>query len=65
MPKGIAHIQVRKRRGHMIVSGFGQTSKGQKYVKETVTLKATSPQDKEFKSELAAAVAKITGDTPE
>lgn len=59
MANGIGQIHVRKQKGKMVVTGFGQTPRGQKFVKEAIILEVTSPADKKFKGELLAAVEKL------
>lgn len=56
MSHNVNTIQLKKERGHMVVTVIGRTPRGVKYLKQSVTLKATSPSDPGFKSELAAAV---------
>lgn len=61
MANGIASIHVRTQRKRITVTGMGQTNRGTKYIKNSVTLKATKMTDKNFKSELAAAVNELLG----
>ena len=61
MAKGIAQVHVRKTKGHMTVIAMGQTPRGQKYIKQSVPLKATEPIDKDFKSEMKTAVDEMLG----
>lgn len=59
MTSGIATVHVKKARGKIIVEGEGRTPRGQKYLKGNIPLKASKMSDKDFKSELAAAVAEL------
>lgn len=59
MTKGVGQIHVRLVRGHMRVIAMGQTPRGQRYIKQEVAMKAKTPADPEFKTELATAVEEI------
>lgn len=54
-------VEVRRSRGVLVVNGLGKTPRGQRFIAKQVKLKATDMGSKEFKSELAAAVAEIIG----
>jgi len=43
----------------MVVTGFGQTPRGQKYIKAIEGLASKDPKDPFFKDELATAVEKL------
>ena len=64
MTTGIAQIHARVTKGHVIVLGMGQTPRGQRYIKNSETLSATSFEDKNFKAELATAVEKLLPQGP-
>lgn len=59
MGHGIASVHVRRERGRTTVIGFGQTPRGQKFIRATKTLLAPTIGSKDFKSELAAAVEEL------
>lgn len=61
MTVGIAQIHVKRQRGKLVVQGMGQTPRGQKYIKRSEDIAAPKMTDKEFKAELATAVAKLYG----
>lgn len=56
MSNGIGTIEVRKSHGKLVVQGLGQTARGTKFIRTTTELTATKMSDKNFKSEMAAAV---------
>lgn len=59
MGKGIGQIHVRGRRNAIEVDGMGQTPRGQRFIRSKSTLKVKSFADKDFKTELATAIAKM------
>ncbi|MCK5292975.1 MAG: hypothetical protein KAR39_13275 [Thermoplasmata archaeon] len=61
MTKGIGQIRVRKSHGVMVVTAYGQTPQGKKYIKGSVPLKAKDPASPGFKSEVAQAVNELFG----
>lgn len=62
MAIGIGQIHVRKQHGRMVVTGFGSTPRGQKYIKREEKLTSKSPKDPKFKQELTVAVKAIMGE---
>lgn len=52
-------IQVKKERGHMVVTSIGRTPRGTKYLKQSIRLSVSSPADPGFKDELARAVTEL------
>lgn len=56
MAHGIAEVHVRIRQKHVQVTGFGKTNTGQKYIAANKTLLVTKTGDKNFKTEMVAAV---------
>lgn len=63
MPAGIGQVHVKKERGVMVVIGKGQTPRGKAYIKAQETLKAKSPRDPLFKSEMKEAIEKMLPET--
>lgn len=61
MNVGVGQVAVRKHLGHMVVTSFGQTPRGQKFLKGQVRLEATRPAGLEFKRELGQAVDQLLG----
>lgn len=61
MANGIGQVHVRKQRGQLVVIGFGQSPRGQKFIRDYHSLEAASPADPKFKGELKAAVEKLLG----
>lgn len=59
MPNNVGRIDVRKQHGKMTVTSFGQTPRGQTFIRESVTLSATDPTSKKFKDELLSAVDQL------
>ena len=59
MAKGIGQIHVRRQHGLLVVTGFGSTNRGQKFIRQEVPLTVKSPRDPKFKEELATAVEKL------
>lgn len=59
MTKGITQVEVRTKRGHVVVQARGATPRGQKYLGDSVTLSVSKFDDKKFKGELAAAVDEL------
>ncbi len=59
MSHGIGAIQVKRERGVLVVQGLGRTPRGQKYIKATIPIAAPKMSDKNFKSEMTAAVTEM------
>lgn len=59
MGNGIASVHVKRERGQPTVIGFGQTGRGQKFIRAIKPLKVTSIGSKSFKHELATAVEEM------
>lgn len=62
-PMEATGINIKKSRGRMVVQALGRTPRGQKYVKGSKVLNATSIADPKFKEEMAAAVDELLGRT--
>lgn len=59
MAHGIATIHVRTRQKHVHVVGFGKTNRGTKFIAADKELTVTKMASKNFKNEMAAAVAEM------
>lgn len=59
MTTGIATVEVRIKRGTLVVQGLGRTTRGQRYIKKAVPITSVKMSDKKFKDELAAAVTEL------
>ncbi len=59
MASGFGTIQVKISRGTLTVQGMGETPRGQRYIRQSERLKASRISDPQFKSEMAAAIAKL------
>lgn len=67
MTHGIGDIHVKRQRGKLTVQAGGRTPRGQRYIKETIVLKAKSMADPSFKAEVTTAVDQMLAQeaTPE
>lgn len=52
-------IEVRIRRGQVIIQAIGRNAKGQRYIKGIVPLKAKTISDTNFKAQMTAAVQEL------
>jgi hypothetical protein len=52
-------IQVKSVRGRPVLIGMGKTGRGQRYIKKSVPIDCKNIRSKDFKSQLAAAVAEL------
>lgn len=59
MSYNYGQIHVKRQRGKLVVMGFGQTPRGQKFIRGIESLEVPKTTDKNFKAELANAVAKL------
>ncbi len=59
MRSGVSGIRFKKERGKMVVQALGRTARGQRYIKQTIEIKAAGPTDPAFKGELSAAVIEL------
>lgn len=56
MPVTYGTIQVRKRRGDLVLIGQGKTGRGQSYIKAAIQIGCPSMRSSDFKSKLSDAV---------
>lgn len=59
MNPGIAQVHVKRHKGQLMAIGYGQTPRGQKYVKDSSALNVKTTRDPNFKTVLATAVENI------
>lgn len=59
MANNYGQVHVKRQRGKLVVIGFGQTPRGQKFIRRVEEIKAPKLGDKNFKVDLAGAVEKL------
>lgn len=59
MPHRYGQVHVKRQRGKLVVIGFGQTPRGQKFIRKVEPVDAPRTADKNFKDDLTTAVAKL------
>lgn len=64
MPKQNATIHVKRERGRLVVIGYAQTPRGQKFISNRVVLECRSTRDPNFKAQVSAAVKAISPEGP-
>lgn len=56
MTNGIGTVQIKMERGVLVLQGLGQTPRGQKFIRQSVSLGVKSSSDPAFKANLKTAV---------